>query len=485
MPLDRRAGGEAAAALGRLTGHWAARNAAVMVASLGLEYGSQFGRSMVLARSLAPAEFGLAASMAILLALVDMGTGIGADRYLVQAKDGDTATALAIAHTLTLGRGVLNAGLILLLAPITASVLHAPGEAGAYAWLAVVPLLRGLEHLWPEQVQRGHRFGPWAAASVASSVAGLGAVCAAVWVLHDHRAVVWGLSAQALAMVAATHALAAVPYRLSLAAAPLQRALRFGVPLMVNGLALAAMAQLDRLLVGSFLGLAQLGRYSLAVMLFYLPSSLLLRAMVSVFQPRLSACWHAAPESRFPRMFQRVSLGVSLAAVASAVVVCIAGNPLLGLIFGRDLQVGDTFFCVFSLAVYTRFAKNGVNVAGLAMGRTRDLMVANLFGMSGLCVTAAGLMVWPSLVVAAIGAMVGEIAGTLAAYARLGPMLGLAGQASGSLVLPGLLMPALASVWVLLWQPSMQLRLAALAGIGMTALLCLAFAPRLARRAAG
>ncbi len=100
--------------------------------------------------------------------------------------------------------------------------------------------------LWPEQVQRGHRFGPWAAASVVSSVAGLGAVCAAIWVLHDHRAVVWRLSAQALAMVAATHALAAVPYRLSLAAVPLQRALRFGVPLMVNGLALAAMAQLDR-----------------------------------------------------------------------------------------------------------------------------------------------------------------------------------------------------------------------------------------------
>ncbi len=92
-------------------------------------------------------------------------------------------------------------------------------------------------------------------------------------------------------------------------------------------------------------------------------------------------------------MFQRVTLGVSLAAVASAVVVCLAGNPLLGLIFGRDLQVGDTFFCVFGLAVYTRFAKNGVNVAGLAMGRTRDLMIANLFGMSGLCVTAAGLMV--------------------------------------------------------------------------------------------
>ncbi len=442
-----------------VTSHWMFRGAAVVTAALVVEYATQFGRSIALTRSLAPAEFGIASAMAILLTLIDMSTGIGADRFLVQARDGDSSEALAVAHTLTLLRSLLNAALVVLLAVPTALILGVPQATGSFFWLAAIPLVRGFEHLRLGQMQRGQRFLPWAGASASANVIGLIAVTCASLVLRDHRAVLWGLGTQTVALVLATHICAGTRYRISFAAGPAMRALRFGVPLMLNGLALAALSQFDRLAVGSILGVAQLGRYGLAAMMFYLPTSLLLRVTMTVLQPRLSAAWHDSPLWRFPAMFRQFNSVMAVVGALAGATVVIGGAPLLAIVFGRVYAVGDVFFAVYGFAVFMRFAKGSANFGGLAIGRTMDMMLSNIPGALGLLVTIVGLKLMPALVVAAAGSVVGESLGAGAAFGLLARHLNVPARACWTPFAMALPLPCAAAAWVLLAQPSYTARL--------------------------
>jgi O-antigen/teichoic acid export membrane protein len=443
--------------------HWIFQGAVVMGAAMAVEAGTQFVRSIVLTRRLGPTEFGIAAAMVTLLALIDMSTYAGADRYLVQARDGDSSEALAAGHTLTLARNLLSAALIAALAYPTAHLVDQPQATTSFLWLAAIPLLRSFEHLRLEQLQREHRFWPWAMASSTTYMIGLISVTCAAFILRDHRAVLWGLAAQAVALVVGTHLFARTPYRVSFTAAPVARAMRFGIPLMINGLALAALGQFDRLAVGCLLNVAALGKYGLAGMVFYVPSALLMRVMVAVLQPRLAAAWHRSPRLEFPNMFRRINAGVAAFAALAGAAVAIIGDPLVHMLFGDAYAVGDAFFAFFSIGIFMRFAKTLVNFGGMAMGRTMDLMWSNIPMALGLLVTIVGLRLDPILEVAAVGAMVGETIGAGAAFALMQRDLTVAGKQATAPFLLALPLPVLAALWVAAAHPSPTVRIAGLA----------------------
>ena len=447
----------------RLLHHWVFQGVAITLAGLAVEYGAQFTRSIVLTHRLDGVQFGIASAMAATLTLIDMSTGLGADRFLIQAKDGGSVAALAVAHTLTVGRGVLSGGLLLVLAFPTARLLNIPEYASGFAWLGVIPAIRGFEHLRLAQLQRQHRFLGSTLTAAAANAAGLLAVLAASAVTHDYRAVPWGLGLQAVFLVSGSHIGARCDYRLSMSRQGAERALRFGAPLMVNGLALAAMAQCDRLAVGHFLGVAALGHYTVAAMTFYLPTSLLLRLLVSVAQPRLSAAWHASPSGEFSRVYNRLNVLVAIAAGGFALGVALLGNLVLTKLFGSSYAVDALFLDVYGLFIFMRFAKTSINFGGLAMGRTKDLMFSNLPGIGTLLIACLVLSAWRSLLVVALTSLLGEIIGTLVACYRLRAAISIA--RFGRSFLLAVPLPVLSGLWVVMADPSGPQRLAVFVGV--------------------
>ncbi len=459
--------------------HWALRSAAVVMAALAIEYITQFGRSIALSRLLGPTEFGIGSAIVILWVLVDMSTGVGADRYLIQASDGDTGEALAAVHAVTLIRNVLSSCLILVMAFPTASLLGIPQARGSFLWLAVIPLIRGFEHLELTQRQRRQQFLPWALAIGSTNIFGLASVTVAAFVCRDHRAVLFSLAAQAVGLVATTHLLARAPYRISRCRAPVLRTLRFGLPLMLNGLSLAAMGQIDRLTVGSFLGVIQLGRYGLATMLFFLPVSLIARILNSTFTPKLAVAWHRSPGTEFPWQFRKVCLGMAALAIPISAAVALAGRPLVALIFGSAYTVEDSFFSIIALVVMMKFAKVTFNFGGIAMGKTRDVMLSNIPNACGLAVTVGGLTLYPHLSAAAIGALVGETLGAFAAFMLLKRHLRDERFLSWLPILSVVLLPCIAAGWCCAMSPQVKTRVVALGLAGLFAVVGLAIVPRL------
>jgi O-antigen/teichoic acid export membrane protein len=442
----------------------------VVAANLALEFGSQFVRAVVLARLLGATEFGLVASIATFLAVVEMSTTFGPGRYLVYVHHDEETRALAAVHAITLVRGAILAGIVLLLAAPIASVLGQPQHITSFAIVAMVPLLRGFTHWGTVQMNRHGNFWRFAFAEGSAALAGLlAAVCAAL-ILRDHRAILWGLAAQIVWVVLATHVLSPYPYRVSFERTQIRAAMRFGLPLMVNGMALAAASQLDRLIVGAWLSVAALGIYGLAITLILQPVTLILRLSQTVMQPRLSTAWHADPSGRYHRLLGLMAAAVGVFGFVAATCAVCLGGPVFSFIFGEKFQISDQAFAALAFVALLRLARGSLGLSMLASGRTSDLMYSNLAGCFGLVTTFTALLLYPAIESALVGQLVAELFSFCVASARLErgtgrPMLRAVLAAAG--------VPALLAIWVLLVNPNLELRIAAVT-TGLAAALILA-----------
>jgi O-antigen/teichoic acid export membrane protein len=435
------------------------RGSAVVGAGLAVELGAQFLRTVLLARLLGAHEFGLVASVAMLMSIADMISFIGLDRYIVFSPTGGQRDVLNVSHTLSLIRGVFSAVLILVFAIPTADLIGEPSAGLGFAVVALVPLLRGAMHLGVVQQQRVGRFWPASTAEAAGAVAGTLIAVLAALIARDYRAILWGLGAQGIVTVALTHLFARdVPYRLSFDRALMRNALRFGLPLVVNGVAIAAAFQLDRMVVGAWLGVAELGIYGLALTVLLQPISLLGRLATTALQPHLSEAWHADPEGSFLVRVREFGRGAALLGGAGAVATACAGAPTFRLVFGASYVASDAFFLLLAAVVVLRMTRAAQGVIGLAIGRTQDLMGANLLAAITLPVTIAAFYVHAGLETAVFGVIVGEALSVWYADRRLRRYWGGADRVVLADLALAALPAAAVGAWVLLVDPSAWLR---------------------------
>jgi O-antigen/teichoic acid export membrane protein len=391
----------------------------VVSAGLATEYGVQMLRMLILARLLGPADFGIVVSLNAVHALVTMSTWVGVERFLIHVTDGHRRKWLGVAHTLSIAKSILAAFVLLVLAWPTAWLLSIPETVGSFISLALIQLVSAPTHMRTQQLQRRHIFWPSAAATTVGNIGGLLVAAVAAFLLRDHRALIWSLCATSAICTAATHMLTHVPYRLSFARNDLRQALQFGLPLMFNGLALALLGQLDRLVVGALLGVISMGRYGLAMTLVLTPISLLLNVATLISQPYLSAAWHSSVKTAFPELFGRITKLFAILGLMFALGAAVLGDVLLPILFGPSFAVGDVFIATLSVIALVRFTKVLTNVGSLAIGRTMDLMMSNAAGAAGLLITAFALWWRPTLEMAVLGYLSGELLATLFVVLRL------------------------------------------------------------------
>ena len=345
---------------------------------------------------------------------------IGVDRYIIYAPDGGEAEALAVGHALSLIRGAVggNAG-----AGAGGGrrprLINMQAYEVSFAMVAAVPLLSGATHLGTAQMQRAGRFWPAAASDAGGAVLGVAAAAIAAVVAPDHRAIIWGLAAQTGGAVVLSHCFArGRRYRISFDHRRIRETLRFGLPLLINGVALAAAYQFDRMIVGAWLGVVALGVYGLCQTLLFQPLALLQRLTTTTLQPGLSRAWHADPEQLFPTQTRHIAMLMAALSCAIAVAAACLGAPALRLLFGASFTASDAFFVLMATALLIRMARGCLNLFGLAIGRTADLMLSNIAGSASLPMMIAAFAVYPRLESAAFAAVVGEVMGCLAAYLR-------------------------------------------------------------------
>ncbi|MEM6587058.1 MAG: oligosaccharide flippase family protein [Pseudomonadota bacterium] len=357
--------------------------------ALTLLSGNAAAALLLLARNLAVAalipleDYGIAASFAMTMALVEMSTQFGLHQQIVQDRNGNDPRFQAALQGFQILRGVLAGGILFVLAAPIAAFLRIPEIAWAYQVMALLPVLRALQHFDIHRLNRHLRYTPMLLTGVIPAILSLIAVFPfALW-LGDYRVMLFALILHESIAALTSHLLAERPYRVSLDRHIMARSVTFGWPLLLNGALLFLVMQGDKLIVGRELGMATLGLFGMGVTLTLTPTLILAKSTQNFFLPQLSRA--AKSDARaFTDLTHAACQTAMLNGVILVATVSLIGVPLIDLLFGDKFAPLAPFLIWLAAIQGIRVCKSGPATAALAKGLTTNALWPNLIRVAAL-----------------------------------------------------------------------------------------------------
>lgn len=392
----------------RPLGRRVARQAGLLFSGFALAQLLSFARNALIGHGLSKGDFGIAATITMMLQLIDTLSDMGADRLVVQAADGDEPRLVATAHLTLLARGLLTALTLYLAAEPIAEFFLIPEARWAFQVAALVPLIKGLVHLDPRRATRRLDNRPGLIVELAPQAAALAAT--PLFIANDgtYAVVVWLALVQAVLALVASHLLAQRSYRVACEPGVLRRLVAFGWPIWASAFPLIAVYQGDRIVIGRFAGMEALAAYSAAFMVTMVPGLVAAKVGSSLMLPLLSEARRGGTgmRDRFSLMCDATVLAASgyLAAFA------LAGGALLPLAFGASYQGLGSLVTVLAVMWSLRMVQAVPGMALMAHSATRPLLLAGI--LRAMAVLLAAYAGWQGLGVVWIASAgcLGEIA---------------------------------------------------------------------------
>jgi O-antigen/teichoic acid export membrane protein len=360
-------------------------------------------RYLILARLLGPEQLGLAAALTVTAGFFDMITDTGSDRFLIQDRYGEGIEVQKLVQLVFVGRGILVAAGLVVLAKPMAYFYDSPSLVEGLAFLAIEPLILGFLHLDIRRLQRSHDFRPEAIGMIAAEGSGLLAAVVSAWATRDFKAVVFGLVTRAMVRVICSHLLAQRRYRLGWDPEHAARLAHFSTPLILNGFMLFIVSQGDRMIVGRHLGMTVLGYYSTIALLISVPSNVLAGYIHTISIPLIAA----RRDSRHDqiRLTDRLGGQTLLLALIMAVGFAIVAPPMVPILFGSRFTQPALLIGMIGILQATRFLLSWPTITALALGRSAIVLMSNLVHFS----IFPGALIGEWLIGGLIGIVVGFI----------------------------------------------------------------------------
>ena len=399
--VSRSRGGKVVSLVASLT-----RGAATI--ALGKAGGKAFAfiRMVVLARLLTLEDMGIVAMLMMTVALLESLSQLGAEKLLIQARDGNDTRFQGAVQVVQSVRGAFSALVLLAIAQPTASFLEAPDAWLDFAALALVPLVKGFTHFDAVRQQRDMRFGPLVRVDVATSaVAALAAAPFALW-LGDYRAGLACILLKWATYVAGTHLVAERRYIWSLDRDNIRRVMNFGWPLLINGGLMYGIVYGDNLVVAKFFSKEALGVYAVAFGLVMTPRMVFASAISSLMLPVLSRSQHDAEQ--FVRRYRHVSQSMAALALAVGGPFLFAGGDIVTLVYGEKYAAAGAFVAWIAVSQGIWVMRTAPAIAALALADSRSLMLASLVRFLGVGLAVAAAAAGGTLAHVAAAGAVGE-----------------------------------------------------------------------------
>ena len=386
-------------------------------------------RNLIVARLVSVEDYGIAATFAISMAIVEMMTTLGLQQLIVQETKGNDPKFQDGLQGFHLARSLL-AGLVLyLLAGPIAAFLGIPEVAWAYELLALVPVLNGLMHFDNFRMTRQMRYLPSILTVTVPALVSVLLIWPLFQLYGDYRVMLYAVLAQGVMGLVTSHLVAERRYGLSLDMGIVRQAFRFGWPLLLNNIMMFAVFHGEKLIVGRELGMAALAIFAMGFSLTLTPALLIAKTLQSFFLPQLSA----AKEDRaaFTHLGLATLQSHLLAGALLVVAVVLLGEPLVRVLLGPKYEPLIALLVWLSIVQGLRVVKGGGSATSLAMAQTENAMAANvarvLFLPLAWYVAATGgellLVVWIAIAGEFIGVVTAYLLGRLRMALPIGPMV--------------------------------------------------------------
>lgn len=395
-----------------------ARQGSLLFAGHAAAQALSFLRNALIGHALSMGDFGIAATITLTLQLMETLSDLGTDRLIVQARDGNDETFVATAHSTIAARGIVTAILVYLAAHPVARFFSIPEAAWALQLAALVPLLKGFQHLDYRRAQRRLDNTPQLLLEVVPQAVALLATIPLVVHFGNYAVALWLAVIQAAAAVAISHVLAERTYRLAADRTLLKRFIAFGWPIWLSAFPLVAVYQGDRIIIGRLLGMEDLAAFSAAVMITMVPGLVAAKVGHALMLPLLAAVRDDG--AAFTRRFGRLADATALAAALYLVLFVAAGGAILPLAFGPNYAGLGAVVGWLAAMWSLRMMQALPGMALMALGITRPFLDAGLIRALALLLSLHAAMAGMGLPAIAAAGVAGELASLLYVAWRLG-----------------------------------------------------------------
>ena len=380
-------------------------------------YAASFVRNMILARLLSKADFGIAATFAMMISLLEFSSRLGISRIVVRDKEGDDPAFVATAHMVQALTALVSALLMVGAAWPMSRVFGIPEHAPTLTLLAFIPLLLGFAHLDVRRFERQLNF----AASTKVEVISQLVVTAVAWPITrafgDFHAVLAILILKALVSCLASFAYSRQPYRWQYHREYALRMLQFGWPLIVNGFLMFCLVRGDQFIVATFYLKSDLGAFAAAAALTTAPTLFFNRVFASVVLPVMSKAQDDT--QAFQRRYRMVIAVIAAFSAAYSAGVIIASEALMRLVYGTKYENTGIILAWITAANTVRTLRLAGAVAAMAKGDSKNEMISSLGGGLSLALSFAIAMLHFPVWCVACASLTGECVSCAISFWRL------------------------------------------------------------------
>ncbi len=358
------------------------RGGAITLTVQGCKFFLQLASTMVLARLLIPADYGLVAMVSAVTGFLAMFSTLGLSTATIQ-KANITHAQISTLFWVNAGLGLLVALVVMALAPAIAWFYDDRRLLPVTVALGTGFIFGGLSVQHQAMLTRQMRFMAIGVVGTVSMALGLGAaIAAALWGAGYWSLVVMNLTTAFVGAVGRWIAFPWIPGRPKRGVGVMSM-LGFGGSItgfqMVNYFSRNA----DNILIGKYWGAAELGMYSKAYALLMMPLSQLREPLMSVALPSLSRLQSEPARYRnyYLRMLQVLSfLSVPLVAFMGAF-----SHEIILLILGPGWEEAAAIFTILAFISVLQPATATVGTVMITLGLTQRYFVLGVV-TSGLCV---------------------------------------------------------------------------------------------------
>lgn len=343
-------------------------------------------RLVILARLLAPEDFGLVAIGMVVVAIATTLTDFGVVAALIQ-QPAANRRHLDTAWTIGLLRGVLIVVGLVAAAPWIADAFSEPRAADIIRALGLTALLHAAASIEIARLNRELRFGGLAGIRIAAAVVNT-VVAIVLAPALGAWALVWGAVAGASAHMLLSYVIAPYRPRLALADDATASIVRFGRWIFLIGiLAIAADAGV-RWIVATRLGVVELGLFFMAVRLAFLPAQLVSELVGEVAFPVYAEL--QANRDKAAATFRGLLVSVAALLVPASLVFAWLVPDLVEHILGERWQGAVPVMQLLILSSIVGIL--GDNVAPVLKGSGKPAGIAIMDGVQLFVIVALG---WP------------------------------------------------------------------------------------------
>ena len=379
----------------------AARGAAWIVGARTIMRLLGFVNTIVLARVLAPEDFGLVAVALTAMQLLQGLSDIGVSQAVIRFRDAERGD-LDTLFTLSAIRGAATAAILLAVAPLAADFYGDPRMAGVFAGIAAFPLIMGLCNPSFFEFERNFDFSKEFVSIALTKLAGVVVSIAIAVIYQTYWAIILGLLAGAVVQLALSYLMR--PYLPRLTFRSLRKVLNFSGWLAGVSFMAALNNKLDAFVLARAVGAHGTGNYYVGQQLAELPTVEIASPIARAIYPGLSAL--QADPARMRLAYLKGVEALGAVAVPAAIGFAFVARDLISLLLGDKwlaaapvIEALTPVMGLQTLFVATQFYAMALGLTRLVFFRELMFFCVRLpafvwasfaFGLEGAVYAAAG-----------------------------------------------------------------------------------------------